>query len=85
MCARTRTRARARVCGCVCGCVCVCGGGYTTEPHAPASEMASMVIGTLPKVCGLLSSRPMAAVRSYLYRFVTSWSVCRLVGRWVGR
>ena len=42
--------------------------GISTEPHVPASAMASMVIGTLPKVCGLLSSRPMAAVRSYLYK-----------------
>ena len=83
---RAHAHARARACVWVRVRVCVCvGGGYTTEPHAPASEMASMVIGTLPKVCGLLSSRPMAAVRSYLYRFVTSRSVCRLVGRWVGR
>ena len=43
-------------------------GVLSTAPHAPASEMASIVIGTLPKVCGLLSSRPMAAVRSYLVR-----------------
>ena len=43
-------------------------GVLSTVPHAPASEIASIVIGTLPKVCGLLSSRPMAAVRSYLVR-----------------
>ena len=66
------------VCACVCVCVWVwvCGvwvwGVLSTAPHAPASEMASIVIGTLPKVCGLLSSRPMAAVRSYLHTLVIS-------------